>query len=49
MSILLFHALAGYLQHYETLLKKINAHPSGQSQDEPLGQYDVEQSALAAI
>jgi hypothetical protein len=27
MCILRFHAHAGYLQHYETLLKELNAHP----------------------
>ena len=27
MCIIRFHARAGYLQHYETLLKEINSHP----------------------
>ncbi len=30
MCILCFHALAGYLQTYETLLKEINEHPGSQ-------------------
>jgi hypothetical protein len=30
MCMLRFHARAGYLQHYETLLKEINAHRVGQ-------------------
>jgi hypothetical protein len=47
MCILRFHARTSYLQHYETLLKEINAHPSAQSQDEPVDQYDIERSALA--
>ena len=47
--ILRFHARAGYLQHYETLLKKLKAHvPEGVgSQAEPEDQYDVERVALA--
>jgi hypothetical protein len=28
MCILRFHARAGYLQHYVTLLKELNAHPA---------------------
>ncbi len=28
MCILWYHARAGYLQTYETLLKEINSHPS---------------------
>jgi hypothetical protein len=28
MCILHFHARAGYLQHYKTLLKELNAHPA---------------------
>ncbi len=28
MCILRFHARAGYLQHYETLLKELNTHPA---------------------
>ncbi len=41
MCILRFHARAGYLQHYETLLKELNAHPV------PPDQYEVERVALA--
>jgi len=48
MCILRFHARAGYLQHYETLLKELNLHPDGEASEEaPLDQYDVERSALA--
>jgi hypothetical protein len=46
MCILRFHARTGYLQHYETLLKEINADPCAQSHDELLDQYDVKRSAL---
>ena len=45
MCILRFHARAGYLQTYETLLKEISAHP-GSDQVEP-DQYAVECVALA--
>ena len=43
MCILRFHARAGYLQHYETLLKEVLLHPAPQAdQQEPVDQYDVE-------
>jgi hypothetical protein len=45
MCILRFHARAGYLQHYETLLKELNAHPVSDSV--PPDQYEVERVALA--
>ena len=45
MCILRFHARAGYLQQYETLLKEINAHPG--SEEVPEDQYAVESAALA--
>ena len=45
MCILLVHARAGYLQHYETLLKELNAHPA--SDPVPPDQYEVERVALA--
>ena len=45
MCILRFHARAGYLQHYETLLKELNAHPA--SDPVPPDQYEVERVALA--
>ena len=45
MCILRFHARAGYLQTYETLLKEINAHPG--SDEVPADQYAVESLALA--
>ena len=45
LCILRFHARAGYLQTYETLLKEINAHPG--SEEVPPDQYAVESSALA--
>ena len=50
MCILHFHAHAGYLQHYETLLKEIEVHPTSDAmhlEDEPLDQYEVERFALA--
>ena len=40
MCILRFHARAGYLQHYETLLKELNEHPA--SDIVPPDQYEVE-------
>ena len=45
MCILRFRARAGYLQHYETLLKELNAHPA--SDPVPSVQYEVESVALA--
>ena len=45
MCIIRFHARAGYLQHYETLLKEINSHPG--SEEVPPDQYEVETAALA--
>ncbi len=43
MCILRFHARAGYLQHYETLLKEIQLHPTSDApQEELVDQYDVE-------
>ncbi len=45
MCILRFHARAGYLQHYETLLKDLNAHPATDSI--PPDQYEVERVALS--
>lgn len=45
MCILLFHARAGYLQHYETLLKELNEHPA--SDPVPPDQYEVESASLA--
>jgi hypothetical protein len=53
MCILHFHARAGYLQHYKTLLKELEAHvPDSEDvglQAEPASedQYDVENVALA--
>ena len=48
MCILRFHARAGYLQTYETLLKEIKNHPeSDGSNSAPLDQYAVESVALA--
>ena len=45
MCILCFHARAGYLQKYETILKEINLHPgSAPVQD---NQYQVECLALS--
>ena len=45
MCILRFHARAGYLQHYETLLKELNAHPA--SDPVPPDRYEVERAALS--
>jgi hypothetical protein len=45
LCIIRFHARAGYLQTYETLLKEINAHPA--SDEVPPDQYAVESVALA--
>ncbi len=45
IMILYFHARAGYLQHYETLLKELNAHPA--SDPVPPDQYEVECVALS--
>ena len=45
MCIIRFHARAGYLQQYETLLKEINSHPG--SEEVPPDQYEVETIALA--
>jgi len=48
MCILRFHARAGYLQHYEALLKELEdvAEADG-SQAEPQDQYEVERVALS--
>ena len=45
MCILCFHASAGYLQHYETLLKELNTHPA--SDPVPPDQYEVEHASLS--
>ncbi len=45
MCILCFHARAGYLQTYETLLKEINEHPGSAPVEED--QYQIESVALA--
>ena len=45
MCILRFHARAGYLQHYETLLKELNTHPA--TDPVPPDQYEVERVALS--
>jgi hypothetical protein len=45
MCILRFHARAGYLQTYETLLDQLKSHPD--SDQVPQDQYDVETHALA--
>ena len=45
MCILRFHARAGYLQTYETLLKEINMHPGSAQVDND--QYLVESVALS--
>ena len=45
MCILCFHARAGYLQHYETLLKELNVHPA--TDPVPPDQYEVECVALS--
>ena len=48
MCILRFHARAGYLQHYETLLKEVELHPAPKAdQQEPVDQCDVELCTLA--
>ncbi len=49
MCILRFHARAGYLQHYQALLKEHNDHVPYDAgpQDKPLDQYAVERVALA--
>ena len=44
MCILCFHAWAGYLQTYETLLKEINMHPGSAPDDD---QFLVESVALS--
>ena len=45
MCILSFHAQAGYLQTYETLLKEINMHPGSAQVDDD--QFLVESVALS--
>ena len=45
MCILSFHAHAGYLQQYKTLLKELNKHPASDSM--PADQYEVECASLA--
>ncbi len=45
MCILCFHARTGYLQHYETLLKELNALPA--TDPVPPDQYEVERVALS--
>jgi hypothetical protein len=45
LCILRFHARAGYLQTYETLLKEISAHPA--SEEVPPDQFAVESITLA--
>jgi hypothetical protein len=47
MCILRFHARAGYLQTYETLLKEIRAMPGSDGDAADRDQYDVECVALA--
>jgi hypothetical protein len=52
MCILCFHAQAGYLQHYEALLKELNAQvpeddAGPQAEPEPQDQYTVESFAPA--
>jgi hypothetical protein len=47
MCILRFHARAGYLQTYETLLKEINMHPGSASVPVADDQYLVECVALS--
>ena len=48
MCILCFHARAGYLQHYETLLKELkDVSNADGSQAEPQDQYEVERVALS--
>jgi hypothetical protein len=45
MCILRFHARAGYLQTYETMLDQLKSHPD--SDQVPQDQFDVESHALA--
>ena len=45
MCILCFHACAGYLQHYETLLKELSSHAA--SEPVPPDQYEVECAYLS--
>jgi hypothetical protein len=45
MCILSFHAWAGYLQTYESLLKPVNVHPGSAPVDDD--QYQVECAALS--
>ena len=45
MCILCFHAQAGYLQTYETLLNEINMHPGSALVDDD--QFIVESQAVA--
>jgi hypothetical protein len=47
MCIIRFHARAGYLQTYETLLKEINTHPGSDYVPGADDQYQVECLALA--
>jgi hypothetical protein len=47
MCILRFHACAGYLQHYKTLLKELNAHPATDPVPPSPDQYEVERVALS--
>ena len=48
MCILRFHARAGYLQHYEALLKELeDVTEADGSQAEPQDQYEVERVALS--
>ena len=47
MCIIRFHALVGYLQTYETLLKEINAHPGSAYVPDADDQYQVECLSLA--
>ena len=52
MCILRFHARAGYLQHYETLLKEVELHHpapihADQPEQGPVDQYAVELCTLA--
>ena len=45
MCTVCFHAWAGYLQQYDTLLKETNSPPG--SEEVPPDQYEVEAAALA--
>jgi hypothetical protein len=45
MCTLRFHARAGYLQQYETLLKELNQHPA--TDPVPPDQYELERAALS--